>query len=85
MRSRLAYWSFAAWLAVSSLAMVQPMSALAMSPDMVMLCTGGGVKWVRSPTGGRHKRDDPCGKPCHAMCQRKRVGLEQNEADEEPA
>lgn len=73
MRSKLRLLALPAWMSVLVLASAQPLSAQILLPGMVMLCSSQGVRWVPAPPGNPGQNKDDCGKPCHALCQRKRA------------
>lgn len=60
-----------------------PIANARLVPNMVMLCTGQGVRWIPAPPGAPHRDDSDCGKPCHALCQRKKLahagGMEEDD------
>lgn len=71
-----------AWGALAALAIAPPLSAALIGPaNMMMLCTSQGVRWVPAPPGFPQRRDDGCGKPCHALCQRKKMGDQSHDED----
>lgn len=82
MRSRLRLLTLPAWAAVLALASAQPLSARIALPGMVMLCSSQGVRWVPAPPGTPGQDKDDCGKPCHALCQRKRVAHGASDEDD---
>jgi hypothetical protein len=51
-----------------------PLANARTTEPMIMLCTGNGVRWIPAPPGAPHRDDSDCGTPCHALCQRKKVG-----------
>lgn len=71
-------------LGCASFAMIPPASLHAAPPGMVMLCTAQGVRYIPAPPGMPNRRDKECGKPCHALCQRKRVTHDDGHGGEDP-
>ncbi|WP_219894153.1 hypothetical protein [Aquisediminimonas profunda] len=76
MRSRLPLLATVAWLALAGFGILEPVGQAWSMPGVISICSGGGTRLIEIPEPGNDHKRPECAKGCHALCQRKRGGLQ---------